>query len=234
MAPRVAARCGSRTGRLLAGAAQPAGCVRPDRRRGGAAAESRGAHASSDWPAPATRRAALALAPGAVAGYAKSGRGSRSPGRAASLLVSPHPNAHAEWPASPRAIPTRPLAPAPAWPRDDRRVHHAPVQHERARPAIAMRGEHAPRPVQLGRGRRESLMDQRHLGRMDAEHAAKAHLLRPGRCARQAGGVLHAGKHPVQRRRQPAARVCNSTWMRAWSSTIPAPGESGDNPRSSA
>ena len=79
------------------------------------AAGKPGAHASSDWPAPATRRAAP-LAPGAVAGYAKSGRGSRSPGRAASLLVSPHPNAHAEWPASPRAIPTRPLAPAPAWP----------------------------------------------------------------------------------------------------------------------
>ena len=45
-------------------------------------------------------------------------------------------------------------------------------------------------------------MDQRHLGRMDAEHAAKAHLLRPGRCA--PGRRCPARReHPVQRRRQP-------------------------------
>ena len=229
MAPRAAARCGSRTGRPLAGAAQPAGCVRPDRRRGGAAAGKPGAHASSDWPAPATRRAAPALVPGAVAGYAKPGRGSRSPGRAASP-PGLSPNAHADWPASPRAISTRPLAPAPAWPRDDRRVHHASVQHERARPAIAMRGSTrraqsssaaagAKTPWITGTwaGWMQSMPPKPICCALDAARAGPAVSCTPGNTPSSAGG-------------NPAARVCNSTWMRAWSSTIPRPASQATTP----
>ena len=111
--------------------------------------ESRGAHASSDWPAPSD-------APGGPSSSSRRCGGIREVGtrlpvarprslswsRPTQMRTPSGRQAHALY----RLARLRQHLPGP---RDDRRVHHAPVQHERARPAIAMRGEHAPRPVQL-------------------------------------------------------------------------------------
>src|SRR6185312_15161274 len=62
--------------------------------------------------------------------------------------------------------------------RDDREVDHAPVDLHRAPARRRIRIDHAPRPRELSLGRRERLVHDRHLARMDAELPAEAEAAR--------------------------------------------------------